>query len=226
MEDLEGAWDFVKKEQLESDDDEDDRDPEQKEFKELTAEDLTKANNALQAHRLIIAELKGKIEHKLYMAEAAATAGWGAVAVLENKMFVKVSGANDAEKEMKSQKIRKAMETYSKEQKLYKKAGPEKSAGPRKRLNQYLDVGCKKLAAGSYGYAGYSGGVAAAAGQGQGYGRDGGYRGRGGAGNRGAGGYKGSTRPPRTCHRYLPTYLLAGFSNDSQVPGLRKLVAT
>ena len=115
MEDLEGTWDFVKKEQLESDDDEDDRDPEQKEFKELTAEDMTKANNALQAHRLIIAELKGKIEHELYMAEAAATAGWGAVAVLENKMFVKVSGANDAEKEMKSQKIRKAMETYSKE---------------------------------------------------------------------------------------------------------------
>ena len=61
MEDLEDAWDFVKKEQLESDDDEDDRDPEQKEFKELTAEDMAKANNALQAHRLIITELKRKI---------------------------------------------------------------------------------------------------------------------------------------------------------------------
>ena len=101
----------------------------QKEFKELTAEDMAKANNALQAHRLIIAELKRKIEHELYMAEAAATAGWGAVAVLENKMFTKVSGANDAEKEMKSQKIRKAMETYSKEQKLHKKAGRRSSPG-------------------------------------------------------------------------------------------------
>ena len=201
VEDLEGAWDFVKKEQLESDDDEDDREPEQKEFKELTAADLTKANNALQAHRLVIAELKEKIEHDLYMAEAAATAGWGAVDVLENKMFVKVSGANNAEKEMKSQKIRKAMETYFKEQKLHKRTGPGKSARPRERTN--LGAGRRKLAAGFYGHAGYSDGVAATAGQGHGYGRHGGYRGRGGAGNRGAGGYKGITRPPRTCHRYL-----------------------
>ena len=93
MEDLEDAWDFVKKEQLGLDDDEDDRDPEQKEFKELTAEDMIKANNTLQAHRLIVTELKKKIEHKLFMAEAAATAGWGAVAVLENKMFTNISGA-------------------------------------------------------------------------------------------------------------------------------------
>ena len=101
MEDLEDAWDFVKKEQLESEDEDDEMNPEQKEFKELTAEDMVKANNALQAHMLIIAELKRKIEHELYMAEAAATAGWGAVSVLENKMFTNVSGATDAKKEMK-----------------------------------------------------------------------------------------------------------------------------
>ena len=94
VEDLADAWDFMKKEQLESDDEEEDTNPEQKEFKELTAEDMVKANNALQAHRLIITELKRKIEHKLYMAEAAATAGWEAVSVLENKMFTNVSGAH------------------------------------------------------------------------------------------------------------------------------------
>ena len=157
----------------------------------------------MQAHRLIIAELKRKIEHELYMAEAAATAGWGAVAVLENKMFTKVSGANNAEKEMKSQKIRKAMETYSKEQKLHKKAGPEKFGRLRKRPSQHLGIGRRKLAAEFYGHAGYSSGLATTAGQGHGYGGDGGYRGRGGSGNRGDGGYKGVTRPPRTCHRYL-----------------------
>ena len=114
VEDLEDAWDFVKKEQLESEDEDDVNNPEQK-FKELTAEDMDKANNALQAHKLIIAEIKKKIEHKVYMAEAAATAGWGAVAVLENKMFTNVSGAIDTLKEMKSQRIRKAMETYTKD---------------------------------------------------------------------------------------------------------------
>ena len=44
---------------------------EQKEVKQLTEEDLAKANTALQAHMLIIAELKNKIEQELYMAEAA-----------------------------------------------------------------------------------------------------------------------------------------------------------
>ena len=121
MEDLEDAWDFVKKEHLESEDEDDEMNQEQKESKELTAEDMDKVNNALQAHMLIIAELKRKIEHELYMAEAAATAGWGAVSVLENKMFTNVSGATDAEKEMKTLRIRKAMETFSKEQRLHKK---------------------------------------------------------------------------------------------------------
>ena len=84
VEDLEDACDFVKKEQLESEDKDNVNTPEQ-EFKELTAEDMGKANNALQAHKLIIAEIKKKIEHELYMAEAAATASWGAVAVPEDK---------------------------------------------------------------------------------------------------------------------------------------------
>ena len=46
VEDLEDAWDFLKKEQPESDDEEEDTNPEQKEFKELKAEDIVKANNA------------------------------------------------------------------------------------------------------------------------------------------------------------------------------------
>ena len=214
MEDLEDAWDLMKKEQLESDDEEEDINPEQKEFKELTAEDMVKANNALQAHRLIIAELKRKIEHKLYMAEAAATAGWGAVTVLENKMFTNVSGANNAEKEMKTQRIRKAMETYTKEQKLHKKVVPaNRLFKPKKRHGQHLGLGHKKFAADSYGYGGYGGfgGMAAAVGgqggqfgYGQGYGGDGGYRGRGGYGYRGAGSARGGARPPRTCHRSVP----------------------
>ena len=110
---------------------------------------------------------------------------------------------------MKSQRIRKAMETYTKEQRLHRKAGPGKSSKPRKRPSQHLSLGRRKFAAGTYGHGGYGGGAAAAAGQGgqgaygQSYGSDGGYRGRGGYGIRGAGGYKGVTRPTRTCHRYL-----------------------
>ena len=60
MEDLEDAWDFLKKGQMESEDKDDNNIPEQ-EFKELTAEDMGKANNALQAHKLIIAEIRKKI---------------------------------------------------------------------------------------------------------------------------------------------------------------------
>ena len=54
---MEDAWDFLKKGPMESEDEDDENAPEQ-EFKELKAEDVGKANNALQAHRLIIAELK------------------------------------------------------------------------------------------------------------------------------------------------------------------------
>ena len=179
MEDLEDAWDFVKKEQLESEDEDDEMNPERKEFKELTAEDVVKANNALQAHMLIIAELKRKIEHELYMAEAAATAGWGAVSVLENKMFTNVSGATDAEKEMKTQRIRKAMETYTKEQRLHKKVVPTNGISkPRKRPGQHLGLGHKKFASKFHGYGGY--------------------------GNRGAGGSREGAKPTRTCHRSVP----------------------
>jgi len=124
VEDLEDAWDFVKKEHLESEDKDDELKPEKKEIKELMEEDLVKANNALQAHMLIITELKRKIEHELYMAKAAATAGWGAVSVLENKTYTNVSGATDSEKEVKTQRIRKALETYTKEQRHHKKAVP------------------------------------------------------------------------------------------------------
>ena len=210
MEDLEEAWDFVKKEQLESEDEDDEMNPEQK-CKELTEEDMGKANSALQAHMLIVAELKRKIEHKLYMAEAAATAGWGAVSVLENKMFTNVLGATKAEKEMKSQKIRKAMETYSKEQKLYKKVVPSDGLfKPKKRPCQYLGLGHKRCASKSLGYGGYDGygGMTAAVGgqegqggYGQSYEGDGGYKGGNGYGSRRAGGSRGGTRPTRTCHR-------------------------
>ena len=215
VEDLEDAWDFVKKEKLESEDEDDEMGVEQKESKELTAEDLGKANSALQAHMLIIAELKRKIEHELYMAEAAATAGWGAVAVLENKMFANVSGATEAEKEMKTQRIRKALETYTKEQKLHGKAGPSK-AGPHKsktrpsrgfgykKFGPKFDGGRKQGGYGGYdpqsmtaAVGGYGGGYG-------GYGGDGGRRGRGGYGSRGSGGARGGTRPTRTCHRLVP----------------------
>ena len=136
MDDLEEAWCFVKRDHLELDDEDDEASQEQKpEFKELTADELGKANTALQAHMLIIAELKRKIEHKLYMAEAAATSGWGAVSVLENKMFTNITGATDAEKEMKTQRIRKAIKTYNKEQRLHNKAMPMNGLlKPRKRL--------------------------------------------------------------------------------------------
>ena len=217
MEDLEDAWDFVKKEQLESEDEDDEMNTEQKEFKELTAEDMGKANNALQAHMLIIAELKRKIEHELYMAEAAATAGWGAVSVLENKMFSNVSGATDAEKEMKTQRIRKAMETFTKEQRLHKKVVPSNGLfKPKRRPSQHRGFGHKKFGPkfnGGHRYGGYGGhdGMAAAV-DGQGgqfgfersYGGDGGRRGRGGYGSRGFGGARGGTRPTRTCHRLVP----------------------
>ena len=52
---------------------------------------------------------------RLFIAEAAASGGWGAVAVLENKHFEKVTGASVAEKELKTQRIRKAVETSRKD---------------------------------------------------------------------------------------------------------------
>ena len=124
VEDLEDTWDFTKKENLDSEDEEEEATPGLKEVKELTYEDMEKVNNALKAHTFCVQELKRKIEHELYMAESAAIAGWGPVAVLENKIYDNVSGANAAEKELKTQKIRKATETYAKEQKLHMKGEP------------------------------------------------------------------------------------------------------
>ena len=46
------------------------------------------------------------------MAESAAIGGWGTVGVLENKTYENVSGTA-AEKELKTQKIRKASETFA-----------------------------------------------------------------------------------------------------------------
>jgi hypothetical protein len=129
---------------------------------------------------------------------------------LENKMFTNVSGATNAEKEMKTQRIRKAMDTYSKEQKLHKKVVPGKFSKLKKRPSQHFGLSRRKFASKSTGYGSYGGGASAAAvqggqgGYGQSYGGDGGYRGRGGFGNRGAGGSRGGTRPTRTCHRSVP----------------------
>ena len=46
VEDLEETWDFAKKENLESDDEEEEATPGLKEVKELTYEDIEKVNNA------------------------------------------------------------------------------------------------------------------------------------------------------------------------------------
>ena len=153
------------------------------------------------------------------MAESAAIAGWGAVSVLENKLYDNVSGANAAEKELKTQKIRKATETYAKEQRLHMKAEPANGPfKPKKRPNYLHGTSFKKFAGGyqkfrrSGGYDGYAGmaatvGVQGGCGPNYGGGHGGGYgggesrRGRGGHGNRGPGGSRGGFRSTRSCHR-------------------------
>ena len=211
MEDLEDAWDFVKKDQIESDEEDDEMETEQKEVKKLTEEDLDKANTALQAHMLIIAELKNKIEQELYMAEAAAAGGWGAVSILENKRFTNVSGATEAEKELKTQRIRKARETFANEQRMNKVEMPIGIGKSRRRPGQSSGLGRKRFTTkfqdyGGY-YGSYDGSMTAVGGQevqngyGQGYGGDGGYKGRGGYSNRRPGGARGGARAARTCHR-------------------------
>ena len=144
------------------------------------------------------------------MAESAAIGGWGTVDVLENKTFENVTGTA-AERELKTQKIRKASETFAKEQKLYMRAGPSNGAykikkrpkylhgtgfghfdgipaQPRRPRSQYTP-GELMAHRGQGGYRGSYRGV-----QGDGYG---GGRGRGSYGNRG--GPKGT----RTCHRLV-----------------------
>ena len=222
VEDLEETWDFTKKENLESDDEEEEEaTPGLKEVKELTHEDIEKVNNALKSHTFCVQELKRKVEHELYMAESAAIAGWGPVSVLENKIYDNVSGANAAEKELKTQKIRKATETYAKEQKLYMKGEPSNGFPFKlKKRPSYLHGNkFKKFSGGhqksrnSGGYDGFAGMAATVGGHGgygqsYGGGRGGGYgdgvshRGRGGY--RGAGGSRGGNRPTRACHRSAP----------------------
>ena len=144
------------------------------------------------------------------MAEAAASAGWGTVAILENKKFTNVSGT-DAEKEMKTQKIRKALKTFDKERRQDKGARP--GYGPLLHKKRQGGAMRKKFAPGPFagewknGY----GGLAAMDGQrgrdgyGVSYGGGGGFRGHGSYSYRGAGGSRGGTRPPRTCHRCKST---------------------
>ena len=157
---------------------------------------------------------------RLFIAESAASGGWGAVSVLENKPFEKVTGASDAEKELKTQRIRKAQETYVKEQKLLGLAGPSKAGtfksktrpgrGFAKKFGPWFDGGRKR---GGYGGRDPQGMVAAAGGYGGGYGGYGGDDGRsygagmkgsGGYGSRGTGGSRGGSKPTRTCHRSVP----------------------
>ena len=220
LEDLEETWDFAKGENLDSEGEEEDATPGLKEAKEMTYEDLDKVNHAIKSHTFCLQEMKRKVEHELYMAESAAIAGWGAVGVLENKTYENVSGANPAEKELKTMKIRKASETYAKEQKLFMRAGSSSAYNnaykPSKRPKYNPGAG-KRFSAGpsqprkdgGYGY-GYGHGPATGAialgwqgdgGASYGDGRGGGYG--GGKGRGGYGGNRGSLKVTRTCHRLV-----------------------
>ena len=89
VDDPEEAWGFVKKDPNESDDEENEAGQgAELENKELTADELGKASTALQAHMLIVAEIKKKIDQELFMAEAAATGGWAAVSADDLKLFL------------------------------------------------------------------------------------------------------------------------------------------
>ena len=170
---------------------------------------------------MIVAEIKKKIDQELFMAEAAATGGWAAVSVLENKSFAKITGASDAEKELKMQRIRKAVETAKKELILYKR----NERKPMKRPGQLKKFGEKFHTYGEQDDGGFSGekfygaygGQEGGSGAGPAcnyqaapnYGHKG--RGYGGYDGRGAGGSKGGlARPDRTCHRCKsPGHLVA-----------------
>ena len=225
VDDLDEAWLFAKRDPLESEDEDDEASQEPKlEFKELTADELGKANTALQAHMMIVAEIRKKIEQELFMAEAAATGGWAAVSILENKSFTNITGASAAEKELKMQRIRKAVEMVKKEQTLNNNSGTLKmriEKRLRKRPGQFKQLASKYYALPNDGYDDMATPVYGHGGRGgheQGYGGDGGQGwqfggyGYGGVatagssyGNRGAGGSRGGGgRPARTCHRCVP----------------------
>ena len=95
-----------------------------------------------------------RIDQELFIAEAAATGGWAAVSVLENKPFEKITGASDADKELKTQRIRKAIETARKEESLYKKYERK----PMKRPGQLKKFGEKYHAYGEQDDGGFGGG--------------------------------------------------------------------
>ena len=63
VDDLDEAWDFAKKDPLGSDDDENENNDKMGK-KELKAENLGQANNALLAHTLIVSEIKKKIDQE------------------------------------------------------------------------------------------------------------------------------------------------------------------
>ena len=216
IEDLEETWDFAKEENLDSDGEEEEATPGLKEVKEMNYEDLDKVNHAIKAHTFCVQELKRKVEHELYMAESAAIAGWGTVGVLENKIYENVSGANAAEKELKTMKIRKATETFAKEQKLHMRAGPYNAYNnaykPNKRPKYSPGAGFKQFGVGpsqrrkDSGHDYYAPGAIALGGQGDsrasyGDGQGGGYG--GGRGRGGYGGNRGGPKVTRTCHRLV-----------------------
>ena len=207
LDNLKEAWNFLKKDNGESDDEEDE--DEASVVVELSVDQIGKANTAIQAHMLIIAEIKKKVNDELFMAETAGTVGWGAVSVLENKNFTKITGSSETDKELKMQQVRKANEIFRKEQNLNKKM--EKR--PRKRLGFQ-----KAKPYGGFANGGYYQGAGTGYGRG-GYGQihDGaGYSGGGGRGygGRGAGGARGGgARPGRTCHRCVVTKLLEENKN-------------
>ena len=72
--------------------------------------------------------------------------------MLENKPFKKITGASDAEKELKMQRTRKAIETARKEESLYKRYERK----PMKRPGQLKKFGEKFY--GNYAYGGQDGG--------------------------------------------------------------------
>ena len=203
VDDLEEAWGFAKKDPIESDEEENKKGMGDKtENKKLKAEDLGQANTALQAHMIIVAKIKKKIDQELFMAEAAATGGWAAVSVLENKSFAKITGASGAEKELKMQRIRKAVETAKQEDILYKRYERK----PMKRPGQLRKFDGKSY--GNYAYGGHNGGAVPAYQPATAYqsATAYGHRGRGGYtgyDGRGAGGLRGGARPARACHRWV-----------------------
>ena len=101
---MEETWSFAKDNNYSDDEDDEDR-PGRATTKHLSEDHLDQINVAGKSHVIIIAEVKKKMKDSLSMAQSAAMVGWGAVAVLENKAFEKITGTNEAEKELKAYEI-------------------------------------------------------------------------------------------------------------------------